>query len=56
MEEKNCEKDVTFRFEPHIHTVEELLTIQPWEYSFRQLVLALNPEAMKTQLEEGSDA
>ena len=56
MENKDREKGTTFRFEPHIHTAEELLSIQPWEYSFRQLVLALNPEALKTKSEEGSDA
>lgn len=56
MEEVTFDRDKTFRIEVHEIPAEELLRLQSWEYHFRQLVLALNPEEMKTQLEEVSDA
>ena len=52
MEEVTFDRDKTFRIEVHVINAEELLRLQTWEYHFRQLVLALNPEEEMNKLSE----
>ena len=52
MEEVTFDRAKTFRIEAHKITAEELLRLQTWEYHFRQLVLALNPEEEMKKLSE----